>query len=182
MKAERGIYGCVSILMLVIFVAYWKPVQDCTKLDILTVPLGPLTGGGLAICWGVGALLSGLYIKPDHFFGFGGEYNSNTVEDRPVIYEYPYSMVRHPASGGFLAFVWGFAAISQGNPNFVFFAAGWTVYVLIGTQFEEMGLRREFGQHYDEYATQVPAFFPKPSFFLGERPAAPGAAAKAKAS
>ena len=81
-------------------------------------------------------------------------------------------MVRHPASGGFILFFWGFALMARGL-NHVLYAAIWTAFILLGTYFEEKGLVREFGDAYIAYRKQVWAFFPKPAWFLGQRPTAP---------
>lgn len=110
--------------------------------------------------------------QPDHVFGVTAEYNNPKLKKK-IIYAYPYDMVRHPASGGFILFFWGFAIMARGGLNHVFWASAWTAFVLLGTYFEEIGLEREFGDAYRAYRKQVWPFFPKPLWFLGQRARAP---------
>lgn len=80
---------------------------------------------------------------------------------------YPPSRSRHPAAAGFL---WMFWALPSYSTNHIFYALQWTVFILIGTLFEEGGLVREdaFGKQYAKYKKQVSAFIPRLGYFTGE--------------
>lgn len=168
---ERGVFGCATALVWGNLVLKWRPIQTCTTWALEETPLPlALLGGGMVV-WGLINMVSSMVCIPDHIFGITGHYNDPN-RTPTIIYTYPYSMIRHPGSGGFLFFLWGFALMAQ-TVNYVVYAGMWTLFVLLGTYFEEKALRREFGPAYDFYANQVPAFCPKLSFFLGARPSAP---------
>lgn len=69
-----------------------------------------------------------------------------------------YRWVRHPLYTGTLLVLWAQPALSS---NSLAFALGLTVYLLVGIQFEERKLRREFGAAYTEYAQRTPALLPR---------------------
>ncbi|GAB5370270.1 hypothetical protein AAMO2058_001478200 [Amorphochlora amoebiformis] len=168
---ERGLYGLCSLAILTLHLYLWKPIYTCYTWNPFNTPLYSLIPGILMVVWGLFSTLSLSYLIPDHLYGVSALYNDPNRVKR-VYYKYPYSMVRHPASGGWLFFVWGFALLSL-SPNHAFWAFLWTIYIFIGTKLEEMELRNEFGQHYNDYAKQVPAFCPKLEFFYGNRPVNP---------
>jgi protein-S-isoprenylcysteine O-methyltransferase Ste14 len=51
------------------------------------------------------------------------------------------------------------------------YAALWTIFIIIGTLFEEAGLNQsdEFGKSYAKYASQVSAFIPRLGYFTGKK-------------
>ena len=67
--------------------------------------------------------------------------------------------VRHPLYSGTFLFIWGlwliFPSLSLLISNSVI-----TVYTLIGIQFEEQKLVKEFGERYMEYKKRVPMIIP----------------------
>jgi protein-S-isoprenylcysteine O-methyltransferase Ste14 len=68
-----------------------------------------------------------------------------------------YGLVRHPMYVGIAIALWAAPHMSAGH---LLLAAGLTIYILIGTYFEERDLVRTFGQRYRAYQLQVPKFIP----------------------
>ncbi len=75
-----------------------------------------------------------------------------------------YKMVRHPLYTFSLLFLWLSPSVSQ-NSLTVYLGA--TLYILIGTYFEERKLLREFGEAYDNYKKSTPMLIPR--FVFGRR-------------
>ncbi|MCV2392966.1 isoprenylcysteine carboxylmethyltransferase family protein [Actinotalea sp. M2MS4P-6] len=69
-----------------------------------------------------------------------------------------HALVRHPLMTGLLVTVW--ATPSMGASHLLY-ASGASLYIWIGTWFEERDLRRAFGTAYDAYAARVPAIVPR---------------------
>ena len=72
-----------------------------------------------------------------------------------------YRMVRHPLYTFSLLFIWLTSSMSQ-NSLTVYIGA--TLYVLIGTYFEERKLLRDFGEAYAEYKRRTPMLIPGMTF------------------
>jgi Putative protein-S-isoprenylcysteine methyltransferase len=68
-----------------------------------------------------------------------------------------YRLVRHPMYLFSLIFIWFFPFMTW---NILAFNIGATVYLLVGSRFEERKLARDFGQQYLDYQKRVPAFVP----------------------
>jgi len=69
-----------------------------------------------------------------------------------------YRWVRHPLYTAGLAFIW-FSPVM--TANLLALNLGLTAYILIGAQFEERKLRREFGEAYAEYQRRTPMLVPR---------------------
>lgn len=66
--------------------------------------------------------------------------------------------VRHPLYTGLFLFVWGRVTDDQ-----TLATALWaSLYLVIGSRFEERRLEHLYGEAYARYRRQVPAFFPRP--------------------
>lgn len=68
-----------------------------------------------------------------------------------------YKIVRHPLYTFSLLFIWLSPSVSQ-NSLTVYIGA--TLYILIGTYFEERKLLREFGEAYADYKKSTPMLIP----------------------
>ena len=77
-------------------------------------------------------------------------------EDEPLRVDGLHRYVRHPLYAGALLLLWG------GAPSeFALATAVWaSLYLWIGTVFEERALLRRYGRAYQEYRSQVPAVVP----------------------
>ena len=85
-----------------------------------------------------------------------GRAGSSLAEDEPLRMDGLHRYVRHPLyTGGFLV-LWGLAH----DPMAVATAVWASLYLLIGTWFEERRLLRVYGEAYAQYRLRVPAFMP----------------------
>ena len=67
--------------------------------------------------------------------------------------------LRHPLYTSGLALIWLSPAMTTGT---LALFLGFTLYIIIGSQFEERQLAAEFGEPYLEYRRKVPALIPRP--------------------
>ena len=70
----------------------------------------------------------------------------------------PYRYCRHPVYLASIATLWIGPVMTFGRLEFAFLV---TVYVLIGTWFEERDTRKELGEAYDLYRANVPMWIPR---------------------
>jgi protein-S-isoprenylcysteine O-methyltransferase Ste14 len=71
----------------------------------------------------------------------------------------PYSRVRHPQYDGFVLVMFGFLLMWPTLLTLLMFPVLVMVYIRLARQ-EEKLVRQDFGNEYDEYAKDVPAFLP----------------------
>jgi protein-S-isoprenylcysteine O-methyltransferase Ste14 len=85
-----------------------------------------------------------------------GRAGATLAQDEPLKLDGLHRYVRHPLyTGGFLV-LWGLAH----DPMAVATAVWASLYLLIGTWFEERRLLRVYGEAYAQYRLRVPAFMP----------------------
>lgn len=72
----------------------------------------------------------------------------------------PYSKIRHPQYVGFFLVMLGFLVTWPTLLTLAMFPVLVFFYIRLARQ-EERQVRKEFGDAYDEYARDIPAFFPK---------------------
>ncbi len=70
-----------------------------------------------------------------------------------------YRWIRHPLYTAALIFIWLTPVMTTST---LALYLGFTLYIVIGSQFEERQLAAEFGQPYLEYRQKVPALIPQP--------------------
>jgi protein-S-isoprenylcysteine O-methyltransferase Ste14 len=70
----------------------------------------------------------------------------------------PYRHCRHPVYLASIASLWIGPVMTTGRLEFAFLV---TIYVLIGTWFEESDTRKEMGEAYDLYRANVPMWIPR---------------------
>lgn len=71
----------------------------------------------------------------------------------PTLYKY----VRHPMTIGVLNFFWATPTMTAGH---FLFAAGMTIYTVIGLKLEEHDLVKQYGENYIAYKQEVGMFLP----------------------
>lgn len=71
----------------------------------------------------------------------------------PTLYKY----VRHPMTIGVLIFFWATSKMTVGH---FLFAAGMTIYAVIGLKLEERDLIKQYGENYITYQQQAGMFLP----------------------
>jgi protein-S-isoprenylcysteine O-methyltransferase Ste14 len=154
---ERSTYVLAASLALVLLFWQWRP---------LPATVWQAQGGAAIALWAVCALgwatvlLSTFLI--DHFDLFGLRQTWLHMVGRvPVPLRFRttllYRIVRHPIMLGFLLAFWFTPHMTAGH---LLFAAGMTVYILVGVRHEERDLVRALGQDYVDYRRRTPAFIP----------------------
>jgi len=165
---DRPLFGTFACLGIATWTHLWQPVSDCQKWDPFSTSLlrwaisAPIMGFALFL------ILNFFWTMPDHVFGTSRHICNPNAKPHGIFTKFPYGMVRHPAAAGFL---WLFWSIPSWTTNHLLYATLWSIFIVVGTSFEEGGLRSdtgEFGRSYCKYADQVGMFFPKPRWFLGK--------------
>lgn len=155
---ERAVYVIASSLALGLLLGVWQPIPAM----IWHVHSPP----GAELLWAVyGAgwllVLASTWMI-DHYELFGLAQVWRSFRGLPAPPEdfrtpYLYRYVRHPLYLGWLLVFWATPAMSAGH---LLFAAGMSVYILIGLAHEERDLLRLFGDAYRSYRARVPALIP----------------------
>lgn len=164
---DRPLFGVLACLSISIWTHFWRPVSNCAATDFLKTPLWLLAASGAVIGFCLFLILGFFWTMPDHVFGTSRHLIKKDKAIHKIFVHFPYGMVRHPAATGFL---WMFWALPSWTTNHIFYAACWSLFIVVGTTFEEGGLggQDEFGKQYAVYKTQVGMFFPKLRWFLGK--------------
>jgi protein-S-isoprenylcysteine O-methyltransferase Ste14 len=132
----------------------WRPLPQV----IWSVEGGPAAIAYAIFVGGVLVAAAGTFMI-NHFHLLGlrqawlharGEPQSDVPFQQRALYRY----IRHPIMLGLLLMFWASPRMTVGH---AVFAAGMTVYILVGTWFEERQLRRQLGSVYDQYRASVPA-------------------------
>lgn len=156
--AERSLFVLVSSLLLLLLMWQWRPLPDI----VWQVASEPLAWSLMALSAAGWLLVLASSFAIDHFELFGlrqawhafrGTTPPATAFRTPVLYR----IVRHPLYLGFLLAFWATPTMSLGH---LVFAAGMSVYILIGTMLEERDLVARFGAGYRDYAARVPMLVP----------------------
>lgn len=159
-SAERSVYVLISSLVLILLFWQWRAVPA----TIWSVE----SAAGQAVLWSIFAAGFGLVFVAtfliDHFDLFGLQQVWSQFrgrEARPPKFVTPlfYRIIRHPLYFGFLLAFWSAPLMTVSHLTF---AAGMSVYILIGVRFEERDLARHLGENYRRYQQQVPQLIPVP--------------------
>lgn len=99
-----------------------------------------------------------MHSDPLHFFGLRQLFDPDDKPTNLAIHGL-YRWVRHPLYTAGLAFIWLTPIMTV---NLLILIAGLSIYLFVGSVFEEQRLIAEFGQSYREYQRQVPRIIPRP--------------------
>jgi protein-S-isoprenylcysteine O-methyltransferase Ste14 len=156
---ERATYVHVSNLALAVLVFAWQPI-----------PFGLWTVEGtvfrvafwcvFVVGWGF-ALAGSLLIDPFQLLGLRQAWSwfeGDAYVVKPFQRHWLYEYLRHPIQFGLILAFWATPAMSVGH---LLFAAAMTVYIVVGTHFEEQDLIATFGDDYAAYRARVPGFIPR---------------------
>ncbi len=145
---DRSTYVLASSITILLVMALWQPM------------------GG--VVWSVSGLVTSKVIVAIFFAGWGlmiyATFLINHLElfglrpERKAEFQTPgvYRHVRHPIYLGWLLVMWASPIMTVAH---LVFAAGMTIYMLIGIEFEERDLAAELPD-YPQYQRKVPMLFP----------------------
>ena len=155
---ERSTYVLFSSMALIVLMWFWQPL-NATVWQVESNWASLLLQWGFWLGWLI-IFLSTWMI--DHFNLFGLRQVWNYMKDKkhtsPTFKEPGfYKFVRHPLMLGFFIAFWSTPHMTAGQ---MLFAAGMSVYIIVGVYFEEKAMIRRFGRDYEEYRERVPKFFP----------------------
>jgi protein-S-isoprenylcysteine O-methyltransferase Ste14 len=156
--AERSFYVLASSVALIVAFRFWEAVpvaiwnyNDGWQHTVL-----------VALFWAGWAMVVASTFLIDHFDLFGLRQVvlfARGIAYTPVPFRdsWAYRHVRHPLMASFLIAFWATPRMSIGH---AVFAAGMTLYILLGIRFEEKDLAAAHGTPYDEYRRRVPMLLP----------------------
>jgi methanethiol S-methyltransferase len=154
---ERSTFLLASSLVLVLLFWLWRPLPTTLWQAQGGLALALLAASGLGWCV---VLLSTFLINHFDLFGLRQawlHFVRRPLTALPFRTTLLYRLVRHPLMLGFLIAFWFTPHMTVGH---LLFAAGMTVYILIGVRHEERDLVQALGPVYEAYRRETPAFFP----------------------
>lgn len=145
----RRTYALATVAVLIVMARFWQAMPQHAWQWKGAVAIG------LYAVWTFGlqlVLFGALSINWRELLGF--------AEPGPPEFRTPflYTIVRHPTYLGTILVLWATPNMTHGR---LLFAAGMTLYILIGIQFEERDLERVFGDVYRVYKQRVPMLIPR---------------------
>ena len=157
---ERATYVLAATALLALLMAQWRPIAEPVLWSVQQ-PAARLALQGLcAAGWAV-ALVSTFLIDHCALFGLRQPWvalRGRAMPDSPFRTPLLYRHVRHPLYLGFLLAFWATPRMTAGH---ALFAAGNTVYILVGVWFEERDLVAQFGPRYRAYRQQAGMLWPR---------------------
>jgi protein-S-isoprenylcysteine O-methyltransferase Ste14 len=157
---ERGYRLFFNVFAALSFLPILALVVLLPDAPIYTIPLpwSLLTLGvqGLAL---VGLTYGVFQTGAMNFLGLEQLMNPQAAsQPRPLVTNGLYRYVRHPLYFFGLLLVW---LVPRMSWNWLAFSIGVTLYLTIGTLFEERKLRQEFGEAYEQYRRRTPMLIPR---------------------
>ena len=155
---ERSTFVLATGLVLLPLVALWQPLP--AVVWSWSSPVARATATGIGLLGWTYLFLATFAI--DHFELFGLQQSWLGFRGRPPVAvafreRWMYRVDRHPIMTGVLVGLWATPEMTVGR---LLFAAGLSLYVVIGVHFEERALRRQWGDVYRSYRRRVPALVP----------------------
>ena len=155
---ERSTFVFVADIIMWTIIWQWRPMEGVLWHVQSAMAANVLIGVSL-LGWIV-VVLSSFMIN--HFELLGLEqvwHYLRGTEPKQITFKLKgfYKCVRHPLMLGFLVFFW---ATPYMTVSHLFFAAMFTVYVLIGITYEERDLMKHHPEDYGKYKGKVPALIP----------------------
>ena len=154
---HRAIYATVSGVVLLALMLFWQPTEPIllSAEGLLRWLLyGFFFAGILGLLWGARALgaFDAFGIQPIRAF-----LHEEKLREQPLTVRGPYRWVRHPLYTSTLLIMWSCADYSADR---LLFNATWTIWMFMGTVFEERDLASTFGKPYRDYQRNVPMLIP----------------------
>lgn len=157
---ERSTFVLATGVVLLPTLWLWQPMGTV----LWSAGSGPARSALTALALAGWAYLFGASFAINHFELFGLQQSWRGFRGKqpvpvPFRERWMYRMDRHPIMTGVLVGLWATPDMTVGR---LLFAAGLTVYVVIGVHFEERALRRNLGEVYENYRRRVPTIVPLP--------------------
>ena len=158
--AERSTFVLASSAALLLIIWLWQPIPQVVWS--VRDPVGMTVLYALFMLGWVVVLVTTFLINHFDFSGLAqvyaylrGKAYQPPGFKAPLFYRY----VRHPMMTGLLIGLWVAPQMTMGH---LLFAAGMTLYILIGVTLEERSLIQSLGKAYEVYRTRTPMFLPLP--------------------
>ncbi|MFO1393554.1 MAG: isoprenylcysteine carboxylmethyltransferase family protein [Steroidobacteraceae bacterium] len=155
---ERSTFVLAASLVLLLLYWQWRPLPQVVWSA--ESPLDQTLLYGLMLA-GFGIVLLSSFVI-DHFELFGIKQVwlamlQRTCRHPAFRVTYFYKFIRHPLYLGLLLGFWATPVMTVGH---LLFAAGMSVYILIGIHYEERDLETFLGEDYRRYKQRVPSLVP----------------------
>lgn len=156
---ERGFYIVISGLLCFLIIWQWKSIEGYVwQISPESVAYKILYG---IYFFGILFLVSSSFIL-NHFELFGLQQTYLELKKKApakaifkeILY---YKIIRHPIYLGFLMIIWSAPNMSMTHLSL---SVLFTIYILIGSAYEEKDLAKEFGSTYSDYQKRVPKLIP----------------------
>lgn len=151
----RLAYNAFAILTLLPILALTALLPD-RELYVIPAPWSYLALAGqllALVALAIGLLQTGVY----SLLGFEQMLNPSPDSSPQMVTKGLYRWVRHPLYTAGLAFIWLTSIMTR---NLFALNIGLTLYLILGTIYEERKLVREFGEEYTRYQESVPMLIP----------------------
>jgi protein-S-isoprenylcysteine O-methyltransferase Ste14 len=155
---ERSTYVLFSALALALLIWQWRPMPEVVWQ--VGNPTLAMVVQGLSLFGWVFAFASTFMISHFDLFGINqlvGHIVGGNAAEAGLRTPGFYRVVRHPIYFGFLVAFWTAPVMTYGR---LLFAAGMTVYILVGVALEERDLVATFGDEYRAYRKRVAMLIP----------------------
>jgi protein-S-isoprenylcysteine O-methyltransferase Ste14 len=157
---ERSTYVLATGAVLLPLLALWQPLP--AFVWSLGSPLARGAATGIALLGWAYLFIATFAINHFELFGLQQVWRGflgKAPAPVPFRERWMYRIDRHPIMTGVLVGLWATPEMTQGH---LLFAAGLSLYVVIGVHFEERALRRQWGDTYETYRRRVPTIVPLP--------------------
>jgi protein-S-isoprenylcysteine O-methyltransferase Ste14 len=155
---ERSTFVLASSVALMILYWQWRPMPQIVWS--IESPIGQGFVWGLMLAGFGIVLLSSFIINHFDLFGLRQvwlDLLGKPYRHLPFQVTYFYKFSRHPLYLGMLLGLWCTPQMTFGH---VLFAAGMSIYILIGVHYEERDLEMFLGEDYRRYRSRVPMLVP----------------------
>lgn len=152
---ERPLYVGTSAIALAIVVFYWQQFGPTLFYSQYRLPFDIVFFLSVA-----GILWSAATIDQYTLFGLKhgiAAWKGTSLPDTGLSRRGPFGYIRHPLTSFLIIAIWSHHVLTASRLEWDLLM---TAYSLIGVIFEERGLRKEFGEQYEEYCLSVPPFIP----------------------
>jgi protein-S-isoprenylcysteine O-methyltransferase Ste14 len=156
-RGYRLLYNSISVISFipVLIVARLNAGSTLYQLGLpWTLVTTAIQLAGLLVL-GLGLVQTG----PFTFLGLRQLLGGEQRNDQQLVISGLYRWVRHPLYTGGLLFIWATPLMTTG---ILALNLGLSLYIVIGSVFEEARLVSEFGDRYRKYQQDVPRLFPMP--------------------